>query len=204
LRYWVSVIFLFLLFPLNLRFTVFLIYCVPFRPDKTAVMIAGFCVSILIIQKTILLQVTYIFFHELTHALFTLLSSGKIYKFKVAADFGYIRSDKSNFFIRLSPYFFPMLPAILCIVNLLIVLIFKHKNSNHFFLYADITFLFFCIVLFSTYYYNIKLMKLETTDVSRSEIFLSALFIINCIFPFTGAMLHCMLNYEMILNFFGV
>ena len=49
----------------------------------------------------------YIIAHELTHALFGLLSLAKVSDLKLAKDGGSIRVSKDNMLILLSPYFFP-------------------------------------------------------------------------------------------------
>jgi len=50
----------------------------------------------------------YIFGHELTHGLFSLLFGGKIKKFQVSIRGGSIHLTKTNFLIILAPYFFPV------------------------------------------------------------------------------------------------
>ncbi len=50
----------------------------------------------------------YVFGHELTHALWVLLMGGKVSRFKVGRDGGHIVASRSNFFIALAPYFFPI------------------------------------------------------------------------------------------------
>ena len=50
----------------------------------------------------------YVFGHELTHALWVWLHGGQVREFKVARDGGYIVTDKTNFWIALAPYFFPI------------------------------------------------------------------------------------------------
>jgi len=50
----------------------------------------------------------YVFGHELTHAIFVLLSGGQVGEFKVEEDSGYILSNKTNVWISLSPYFVPL------------------------------------------------------------------------------------------------
>ncbi|MGD9896734.1 MAG: hypothetical protein AB7T14_06640 [Candidatus Methylacidiphilaceae bacterium] len=50
----------------------------------------------------------YIFAHELTHALAVYLQGGKVSRFRVGRGSGSIRSDRSNLWIVLSPYFIPL------------------------------------------------------------------------------------------------
>ena len=51
---------------------------------------------------------TYVFGHELTHALFGMLSGAKIKSFKVSASGGSVSLTKTGFLIALSPYFVPI------------------------------------------------------------------------------------------------
>jgi hypothetical protein len=50
----------------------------------------------------------YVFGHELTHALWVLLMGGRVSRFRVGRDGGHIVTNRSNFFIALAPYFFPL------------------------------------------------------------------------------------------------
>jgi hypothetical protein len=50
----------------------------------------------------------YVFGHELTHALWVWLMGGRVSRFRVARDGGHIITSRSNFWIALAPYFFPI------------------------------------------------------------------------------------------------
>lgn len=50
---------------------------------------------------------TYVFGHELTHALWAVLMGGRVGKLKVGKDGGHVELTKTNFIITLAPYFFP-------------------------------------------------------------------------------------------------
>lgn len=50
----------------------------------------------------------YVFGHELTHAVWVWLMGGKVSEIEAGPDGGYIVTDKTNFFIALAPYFFPL------------------------------------------------------------------------------------------------
>lgn len=50
----------------------------------------------------------YVFGHELTHAVWVWLMGGKVSEFEAGPDGGHIVTDKTNFFIALAPYFFPL------------------------------------------------------------------------------------------------
>jgi len=52
--------------------------------------------------------VVYVFGHELTHALWVWLMGGRVSRFSVRRDGGHVVTSKSNFWIALAPYFFPI------------------------------------------------------------------------------------------------
>ena len=59
---------------------------------------------------------TYVFGHELTHALAGLLSGAQIKKFKVSGNKGSVTLTKDNIFITLAPYFIPIYPIIIILI----------------------------------------------------------------------------------------
>ncbi len=50
----------------------------------------------------------YVFGHELTHAFWVMLMGGRVHRFSVGKDGGHILADKTNTWIALAPYFFPI------------------------------------------------------------------------------------------------
>ncbi|MEP7015079.1 MAG: hypothetical protein ABI925_06545 [Verrucomicrobiota bacterium] len=52
--------------------------------------------------------VLYVFGHELTHAVWVWLMGGRVSRFSVGREGGHIVTSKSNFWIALAPYFFPI------------------------------------------------------------------------------------------------
>ncbi|MBE2202914.1 MAG: hypothetical protein IAE94_01040 [Chthoniobacterales bacterium] len=50
----------------------------------------------------------YVFGHEFTHALWVLIMGGRVHKFHVSRKGGHILADKTNTWIALAPYFFPL------------------------------------------------------------------------------------------------
>jgi len=52
--------------------------------------------------------ILYVFGHELTHALWVWLMGGRVTRFRVGQDGGHIITDRTNFWIALAPYFFPL------------------------------------------------------------------------------------------------
>jgi len=53
-------------------------------------------------------MLVYVFGHELTHALWVWLMGGRVSRFRVGRDGGHIVTDRNNFWIALTPYFFPL------------------------------------------------------------------------------------------------
>ncbi len=52
--------------------------------------------------------ILYVFGHELTHALWVWLMGGRVSRFRVAREGGHIVTNRTNFWIALTPYFFPL------------------------------------------------------------------------------------------------
>jgi hypothetical protein len=60
----------------------------------------------------------YVFGHELTHALWTWAFGGRVKKFKATSNGGHVVITRTNFFIVLAPYFFPLYVALVVVVFL--------------------------------------------------------------------------------------
>lgn len=54
----------------------------------------------------------YVAGHELTHALFVLVFRGRVSQLHISAEGGHIMTNRNNFVISLSPYFFPFYTAV--------------------------------------------------------------------------------------------
>jgi hypothetical protein len=50
----------------------------------------------------------YVFGHELTHAVWVMIMGGRVHRFEVSRDGGHILADRTNTWIALAPYFFPI------------------------------------------------------------------------------------------------
>lgn len=50
----------------------------------------------------------YVFGHELTHAVWVWIMGGRVHQFHVGKEGGHILTDKTNTWIALAPYFFPL------------------------------------------------------------------------------------------------
>lgn len=66
--------------------------------------------------RTRLMMWFYVAGHELTHALFVLLFQGKVSKVHITSEGGHILTNRNNFIISLSPYFFPFYTAIVILI----------------------------------------------------------------------------------------
>ena len=53
-------------------------------------------------------MVLYVFGHELTHALWVWLMGGRVSRFHISREGGHILTSRTNFWIALAPYFFPL------------------------------------------------------------------------------------------------
>lgn len=95
------------------------VFSMPYKADLPYYFIAGgltyFTLHILF-KKPIL---TYVFGHELTHALFAVLFGGSIKSFRATHRGGQVTVTKSNFLITLAPYFFPLYTFMALVVYLL-------------------------------------------------------------------------------------
>jgi hypothetical protein len=81
--------------------------------------------------------IIYVFGHELTHALWVLLMGGRVSRFRVGRDGGHIVTNRNNFLIALSPYFFPLY-SILAIATYGVLSIFCDTQPYGRLLYAVI------------------------------------------------------------------
>ena len=84
------------------------VFTVSYKPDFPYYFLAGglaYLTMHVLFRKPIL---TYVFGHELTHALFTLLFGGSVKSFHASDRGGRVTVTKSNFVITLAPYFFPL------------------------------------------------------------------------------------------------
>ncbi|GAT34526.1 hypothetical protein TSACC_22951 [Terrimicrobium sacchariphilum] len=58
----------------------------------------------------------YVFGHELTHAIWVMLMGGRVHRFQVTRQGGHILADRTNTWIALAPYFFPLYSLLAIIV----------------------------------------------------------------------------------------
>lgn len=65
----------------------------------------------------------YVLCHELTHAISTIISGGKVKSLKIGKDSGKITVTKSNLFVTISPYFIPIIPIFIAVIWFMISII---------------------------------------------------------------------------------
>ena len=117
----------------------------------------------------------YVLSHELMHAIAVLLSGGRVRSIKVSSRGGSVATTKSNIFIALSPYFFPLYTIIVAILWVGIKFLTKSEIDYSFFLFAIGFTLAFHIVL------TIDFLKIKQTDLLHAGHFFSIclIYVIN-------------------------
>jgi hypothetical protein len=78
---------------------------------------------------------TYIFGHELSHAIAGLLSGAKIKKFNVYENSGNVVLTKDNIWITLAPYFFPIYTIAIMIIYFCLVWVIDIKRLYNYYLF---------------------------------------------------------------------
>jgi hypothetical protein len=79
----------------------------------------------------------YVFGHELTHAVWIWLMGGRVSRFRVGREGGHVITNRTNFWIALAPYFFPLY-SILTIAIYGALTVFAHMQPHGRILYAVI------------------------------------------------------------------
>jgi len=115
---------------------------------------------------------TYVFGHELTHALAGVLSGAKIKKFKVSQNSGSVVLTKDNVWITLAPYFFPLYAFIIIAVYVMLGYLVNIKLFYSYFLFAAGFSIAFHIAL------TIYALGIEQPDLKVYGVFFSYVIII--------------------------
>ena len=113
----------------------------------------------------------YVFGHEFTHALWTWLFGGRVKKFKVTGDRGYVVVTKNNFLIALAPYFFPVYVALVIAAFAVGHLLWNWKN-----------YVVFCHLLIGAAYafhvtLTMHILRTRQTDITSQGYLFSAVVI---------------------------
>ena len=102
----------------------------------------------------------YVLGHELTHAFWALLMGKKVSKIKISKKGGYVEISNSNFWISLSPYFFPFYTFVLIIFSLFIYFFLdSYFNKNIFYFLIGVTWIFHIL-------FTIDALKIKQTDIT--------------------------------------
>jgi len=117
----------------------------------------------------------YVLSHELMHAIAALLSGGRVRSIKVSSKGGSVATTKSNIFIALSPYLFPLYTIVVALLWFVIKFVTKSDIDYSFFLFAIGFTLAFHIVL------TIDFLKIRQTDLLHAGYFFSIclIYVIN-------------------------
>lgn len=83
--------------------------------------LAGFIVYVIIYSIFQNPIKTYVYGHELSHAIWTWLFKGKVKNFSASAEGGSVTVSKTNFLISLAPYFFPFYTFLAFVAYLVII-----------------------------------------------------------------------------------
>jgi len=117
----------------------------------------------------------YVLSHELMHAIAALLSGGRVRSIKVSSKGGSVATTKSNIFIALSPYLFPLYTIVVALLWFGIKFVTKSDIDYSFFLFAIGFTLAFHIVL------TIDFLKIRQKDLLHAGYFFSVclIYVIN-------------------------
>ena len=154
---------------------------------------AAYLVARVLIEK---LDTLYVFGHELTHALATVLTGGRVKSFHVMAKSGSVTTTKTNAFIELSPYLIPIYTLFLTLAWFLTSL--ARDISNY-------TLPFIFLVGFTLTFHlssTVSKLKIKQPDLSRVGTPLSLLLIYVANITITGIVLGAMFSELSIRDFF--
>ena len=89
-------------------------------PQPVLPLVAGFLIWVAMYYLLPHPVRSYILAHELTHALWASLMGARVTSLKVGKSGGSVTLSKSNFFITLAPYFFPLYTMLVIVVYYLL------------------------------------------------------------------------------------
>lgn len=129
---------------------------------------------------------TYVFGHELTHALFALVFGGAVKSFRATERGGQVTVTKSNFLITLAPYFFPFYTFIALLLYFLSLGSELRGVSSVFVFITGATFTFHILLTFI-------FLRADQNDIREEGAFFSypLIFLFNVIFA--ALLLHLLL-----------
>ena len=90
-----------------------------FTPGACGFALGAITMAALTVWFKTKLNIVYVFAHEMTHALFCLLTFSRIHKISVTSHGGFVEHSDANMLITLSPYCFPFYLMIALLLRLL-------------------------------------------------------------------------------------
>ena len=111
---------------------------------------------------------TYVFGHELTHALWALATGHKVGRIQVGKESGQVETEGTNFIVRLAPYFFPLYTLILVGGWLLAELVWPELRPHRGWLFAGMGFTYAFHALLT-----IHSLKAGQSDLAAEGLFFS-------------------------------
>ena len=103
-------------------------------PLSTWGLIIGFCLWIILFFCLPRPMRTYVFAHELTHALWGWIMGARVSRLRVSKQGGSVTLSKTNFLIALAPYFFPLYTVLVIIGYYALSLFFDLRHYEPFWL----------------------------------------------------------------------
>ena len=200
ISYWLASLLLIIAFPFNLQFLYYFITHSHIETMPILITLVGALFAFLLIFYSSLAQTIYIVIHECSHALSVILTHNKIYAFKVGKDHGYVKTNKTNLFIRLSPYLFPLAPALCVALHYLCLAYDRYHQQTSDLKTHGIIFLFAFFYTITTYY-NVKLIYRATSDIDKKQITLSLLLIYNFYVFISIALFYLLFNAPTLLSY---
>ena len=153
------------------------------------------CIAFAVLTRP---MTAYVLGHELTHAFFILLHGGRIEKFEVTPEGGYVVTDKNNLIISLSPYFVPFYSVVLIIAAAITGLFvdFTHHHTGLFFGFASFKWLWAIFALIGLSWgfhltFTIWMIAKDQPDLREYGIFFSLvlIFLVNVLIITGGLVL---------------
>ncbi len=173
------------------------IFSIPYKPDLPYYFAAG-CLAYLTVHLLFKQPIlTYVFGHELTHALFAVLFGGSVKAFKASDRGGQVTVTKSNFIITLAPYFFPLYTSLVLILYLILVIAEARSGTGILIFCAGASFMFHMVL-------TVVFLQTDQKDIREHGAFFSypLIYLFNLVFA--ALLVHLLLAQKnAFLDFLG-
>lgn len=173
------------------------VFAIRYKPDVPYFFVAGALTYItlhVLFRKPIL---TYVFGHELTHALFAVLFGGSVKSFHATDRGGRVTITKSNFIITLAPYFFPLYTFIVLLLYGTAIAAGLQKTVAAIVFFAGASFAFHLVL-------TALFLQTEQTDIKEYGMIFSYPLIYLFNVTFTALLVRILLSEDMeFLMFFA-